>query len=148
MREIKFRAWHKKEKKMYRVFGLFLEKKEISIPDWDLITFPSFKEVELMQFIGLHDKNGKEIYSGDIVKGYFEKKDGRKLRMIGEVCWDFIGFSFKVVQGDKKRKGMINYFNFIESDYTKKANDLDSPFFEDYKVIGNKFENPELLKND
>jgi uncharacterized phage protein (TIGR01671 family) len=59
MREIKFRAWDKEKKRMY--FG-------------DLRTFNSIapfcnapKKFHIMQFTGLTDKTGKEIYEGDVV---------------------------------------------------------------------------------
>jgi hypothetical protein len=64
VREIKFRAWHKSDEKMYRVYGFsnnqwFIKGKQFPMPPG---------AVHVMQYTGLHDKNGNEIFEGDIVK--------------------------------------------------------------------------------
>lgn len=61
MREIKFRCWH--DNKMQRVNYIDFAHEKIDLFASDTI---KFKEGVLMQYTGLKDKNGKEIYEGDI----------------------------------------------------------------------------------
>ena len=72
MREIKFRAWHKEIKEMFQVGQITLEK-----GGWDYqpdnrkhigLSIPYQPSFILMQYTGLHDKKGKEIYEGDILQ--------------------------------------------------------------------------------
>lgn len=69
MREIKFRAWDKQAKKMIRE-GFFINNFGTPIA-WvmgEVVEAFQPMDYELMQFTGLKDKKGKEIYEGDIVK--------------------------------------------------------------------------------
>jgi uncharacterized phage protein (TIGR01671 family) len=73
MREIKFRAWDKKLNKMFIPNHIDQGVVVVDVRHEDINGFGTHEEeypnpYELMQFTGLKDKNGKEIYEGDIVK--------------------------------------------------------------------------------
>lgn len=112
-RKIKFRMWNDYDKKMIH-WNELLEKNLANI-----FTIPSYNKW-LMQYTGLHDKNGKEIYEGDIVKIKYRDED------IGKVIYEHNGFSIDVTNMNKNygRVSFVN--NFME-------------------VIGNIYDNPELL---
>lgn len=124
MREIKFRAWDKKEKKM-----IYPNQDErdlvysfndgnlwfISKGDWQDVV-----DIIFMQYTGLKDRNGEEIYEGDIIKTKGNPKDkfDEQGTSIDKVIWD-------------------------ENELCWFAHGL---LHKSCKVIGNIYENPELIK--
>ncbi len=71
MREIRFRAWDNKNQRMYYDVGIFPNqcKTPMSISSDGLFYHPLHSQFgKLMQYTGLKDKNGKEIYEGDIIE--------------------------------------------------------------------------------
>lgn len=144
MREIKFRAWGNRDNCWCGAFsvhksGLFTEmsgaKMEngvcIAYADW--IDLSKQDEIVLMQYTGLKDKNGKEIYLGDILQT-------SNLTDHSIDIWD------KNVHGLTICQELDDRLGFTFSNWHPKY-DEDSVYdFRYIEVIGNIYENPELLK--
>nr|WP_302597838.1 YopX family protein [uncultured Cellulosilyticum sp.] len=133
MREIKFRAWDKSQNKMYQVRGINFDNEDLwlKINETQIMGANLF-EVELMQYTGLKDKNGTEIYEGDII----EDCEGKKKKVI----WHNNGFKLQY-KYKKSYQGEI-YWS------TNKDIELNGTSDKRWgvEVIGNIFENLELLK--
>ena len=132
MREIKFRAWLKKEKRLIEVSEINFERGILSIPvnEECYSIVKSFEDIELMQYTGLKDKNGKEIYEGDILKiKYLEEEH------------------YRTTTEEYERIDIVNntLFGEILSGYYESVDDEHKRSIE---VIGNIHENPELLESE
>ena len=98
MRDIRFRVWDKADKMMHKnIFGIsFYDKIVYSAIDGNTNMIFPIKDYELMQFTGLLDKNGKEIYEGDIAKITERRHDGFDYTEIGVMEFNekeaFFGF--------------------------------------------------------
>ena len=124
-RELKFRAWDKLEKEMFPdLEGKNKKNTYVSLNSF----FRTSDNFILMQFTGLLDKNGKEIYKGDIVELTLFDANDNDTQYICEVKFEKGGF---ILCCDELEESFIN-FTYIEQ--------------EQLKVIRNIYENPELLK--
>lgn len=135
MRSIRFRAWDKKNKEMteFANYGILTEESEGLLFFRQDHTKESSGEFELMQFTGLKDKNGKEIYEGDIVLHKECEFD---------VLW--CNASFKLME----RKSLVSmeFGDCFFSDILGRVCNCNVDSLWDFEVIGNIYENPELFK--
>ena len=147
-RIIKFRAWDKRNKEMVRVTDLRWQEGLEEINTETYVHFPYEKDtVELMQYTGLKDKNGKEIYEGDIIREqyYTKKKDTgetRSVEMIDEVKWG--------KYQDEEYDWTTMCWLLGTSPLPAEIPTYYNPYWDclDFKweVIGNIYSNPELLE--
>jgi len=127
MREIKFRAWDEQNKTMH--FDFQFIKSGDSGNDWIIfksdkhecfdrwVNNPYFsQQLKIMQFTGINDYNGKEIYEGDLIRSY-----------------------------DSEGNKIINIISFEDGLCRWNVNEGWVQNFEK-EVIGNIYENPELIK--
>lgn len=136
-REIKFRAWDERNKKMMTSHLIWGENTVCL----DGIMYESTSESThlddisvLMQYTGLKDKNGVEIYEGDILT------DDISHRNINTV----VRFGQHMTSDDYYASPANGWF--LEGD-DKDGRSLTEDMQLDYEVIGNIYENPELLDN-
>ena len=132
-REIKFRAWDKKTEQIFTVEGLNWSSVDKQLQTvYSMSDFGALQngqnsgdyrrtdeEVELMQYTGLKDKNGVEIYEGDIVVGYPD-----------------------IVSSASKAPAIVSMWDMSWCAGTEQLSNNDDSI----EVIGNIYQNPELLE--
>jgi len=124
MREIKFRAWDKENK-------AFMPSEGYAICDGDVMGLRYGNEmedvltdqIELMQYTGLKDNNGREVYEGDVLDIGLQNQDGKPV--VAPVSYE------KYIAGYVLDNGGNGIWQRLD---------------EDCEVIGNIYENPELLE--
>ena len=125
----KYRAWDKRDKEIRSVDEINWDNGKFDYIG-DAITFyRGAEEVELMQSTGLKDKNGKEIFEGDIIKNGTAIVDVKSHQTLG---------FYTVVNGEERFFGSNTSIKDFENDVEE--------FSSVTEIIGNVYENPELLE--
>lgn len=130
MREIKFRVWDKTFKMMLspKLVDIDFNEGKIEVTTdtlrYEEVYTDEIKDFVLMQYTNLKDKNGKEIYEGDILKI--------------ELDVGVINLYVKYVKGEYR---LVNEGKWEDSLYGYM-------WFHEVEVVGNIFENKDLLKQD
>ena len=124
MKELKIKAWLKKEKKMVSIIGIDFNYEYIRYTEDDNLfnsdyKVAEFKDIELLQFTGLKDNGGQELYEADVIKFNDGIDD-----IYGLISYD-----------DEDAVYCVSYENVTEHL---------SNMAGDFEIVGNIFENPDL----
>ena len=127
----KFRAFLTETKTMHDVLQIDLSRSMVSLKIENASEWYWFKEVVLMQSTGLKDKNGVEIFEGDLVK--ITVSNG----------FDYLDGNLSIVKKSDYHAGVIcellsNTLEYLITDESETGYR--------YEVVGNIYENPELLE--
>lgn len=119
----KYRAWDKETKTMNGMAEIYRNRNQ------EIELRPRDENIILMQSTGLKDKNGKEIFEGDIIRYNIDVVDIKRHQTLG---------FYTVLDG---REGFFGDGMSID-DFEEDAKE----FSKTAEIIGNIYENPELLE--
>ena len=116
MREIKFRIWDKLNKEIINIESINFQERRVYKND---VSYRNFNDTELMEYTGLKDMKGKEIYEGDILFESFGEK------------------YYKVVFENGSFRAEVDEYSLDLEDYANIC-----------EIVGNIYENPELMEDE
>ncbi|WP_335997594.1 YopX family protein [Fusobacterium polymorphum] len=124
MKKFKMKAWLMKEKKMVSIIGIDFNYEYIRYTEDDNLfnenyKTAEFKNIELLQFTGLKDNGGQELYEADVIKFNDGIDD-----IYGLISYD-----------DEDGTYRVSYENITEHLSEREG---------DFEIVGNIFENPDL----
>lgn len=142
-REIKFRAWDKEHNSMSEVFEFHIEMAQVKLrlkTGFGTERYLQFvKNVELMQFTGIFDKNGKEIYEGDVLDitselftDFGRTPTGKYDTTYKLVKWIEDSWGYKILRSKSRVVGNEHKILTVSAKWGE--------------IIGNIYENPEFLE--
>jgi len=140
MRKLKFRFWIEKEKKMCSWELMKKECNRLSILEMDGF-IP-------LQFTGLLDKQGKEIYEGDIVKGIHSEQNGKNVYEIKDVVKNVFG-GFEIFSKPMQDFIWIDNQKIRDIHWVQTGhNNIPDIYYKivEIEIIGNIYEHPHLLQ--
>lgn len=150
----RFRAWNKATKEMYEVddiMSIDFGKSEISVKTlfFERTNYYNFNDIVLMQSTGLRDKNDREIFEGDVLK-FNDSWDDCCYE--GYVDGEIEGVNYVEIQSEstgfifcKTKYPDSSLFYYANEEHLTFQEILTDSDFE-FEVIGNIYENPELLE--
>lgn len=128
-RDIKFRGFDSVNKVMLPVESINFREGYISLNEGDNSVTDTLEMIELMRYTGLKDRNGKEIYEGDIVRFYNDEE--YKLKPTNAlVIYESAAFMLEHKKLGKEYLGEMDIENMC------------------IKILGNIYDNPELLEGE
>ena len=127
---LRYRAWDSWRKRMSVVDRIYIDTEGVRLHDDFGEYWRDFRDAKLMQSTGLFDRNGKEIFEGDILTNGMDIVDVRNHETLG---------FYTLVNGREVFFGHGTSIEEFEEDI--------EGFTEIAEVLGNIYENPELLED-
>lgn len=127
----KYRAWDSWRKRMSVVDRIYIDTEGVRLYDDFGEYWRDFRDIKLMQSTGLKDKNGKELFEGDIATDGDTLGDIRNHQTLGFYIVDKKGKE-RFLSGTVDTEGFEEAKEFMENSF---------------EIIGNIYENPELLED-